>query len=737
MSYAPFPLVWGFFGSGGGGGGPAFGVIQTDFGTYPTASGTSDVLTLVSADSARYYFTGTALTDTVTLTVTGLIPPGGSYGQILAKASGTNFDTEWRDGVQVTSVYNNSGATITKGSVVYINGASGNLPTIALSQANAESTSSKTYGLVVADISNMSSGSVVASGQIRDLNTFGVTEGVTLWLSPTTAGGYTTTKPTAPNHAVAVGVCTRAHPTLGTIEVKIQNGYELEELHNVSITSVADQQILHYESASSLWKNFTLLNSTTPQSITTANAAGSATTAARIDHTHKGVASFAINAGTSLYGDVTISAGSNITLTQVGNDIAIASTGGGGGSGTVTSVSVVSANGLAGTVANPTTTPAITLSTSVTGLLKGNGTAISAAVSGTDYEPPVTKGNLLVNGPLNISGGTGSVIGSNVTVGISQADAFNSGYLSSFDWNTFFNKEPALTKGNLTESTSSVLTITGGSNAVIGSGTSIQVKAVTTSQSGYFSSDDYKTFKTNENIKDADYSILTKFGLTSLTAVNSNSYNVSGTQVSVARQFTSGLIGKTPHILSQSVSSAGANCGYRIGSTTSLPYIAGGFKFSHFFQIADDAPVALARSFVGFNNINLALGINTTTNTDPFRSTFINFFGVGYDGFFGDTNLKLFHNGGTAGSTTVIDLGSGFSITAGADFYQVIFYNIPDSTDVYYEVIGWTSGNKASGVITTNLPYNLDLYGHTMRSNGGTAAVVKQRAASMHLYIGS
>src|ERR1041384_8127702 len=55
--------------------------------------------------------------------------------------------------------------------------------------------------------------------------------------------------------------------------------------------------------------------------------------------------------------------------------------GGGGGSGTVTSVSVESANGFAGTVANPTTTPAITLSTTVTGILQGNGTAISAATT--------------------------------------------------------------------------------------------------------------------------------------------------------------------------------------------------------------------------------------------------------------------------------------------------------------------------------------------------------------------
>ena len=57
------------------------------------------------------------------------------------------------------------------------------------------------------------------------------------------------------------------------------------------------------------------------------------------------------------------------------------------GSGTVTSVSVVSANGFAGTVATDTTTPAITLSTTVTGVLKGNGTAISAAVANVDYVP--------------------------------------------------------------------------------------------------------------------------------------------------------------------------------------------------------------------------------------------------------------------------------------------------------------------------------------------------------------
>lgn len=81
----------------------------------------------------------------------------------------------------------------------------------------------------------------------------------------------------------------------------------------------------------------------------------------------------------------TLIAGTNITITNGAGSITIAST---AGSGTVTSVSVVSANGFAGTVATATTTPAITISTSVTGLVKGNGTALSAAIAGTDYVAP-------------------------------------------------------------------------------------------------------------------------------------------------------------------------------------------------------------------------------------------------------------------------------------------------------------------------------------------------------------
>jgi hypothetical protein len=99
-----------------------------------------------------------------------------------------------------------------------------------------------------------------------------------------------------------------------------------------------------------------------------------------------------------------LTAGTGITIANGAGSITITGTG-----GTVTSVSVVSANGFAGTVATSTTTPAITLRTTITGILKGNGTAISAAVSGTDYAP-ATSGTSILYG--NGAGGF-----SNVTVG--------------------------------------------------------------------------------------------------------------------------------------------------------------------------------------------------------------------------------------------------------------------------------------------------------------------------------
>ena len=153
----------------------------------------------------------------------------------------------------ITEVYNKTGATLTKGTVVYINGGQGNLPTITKALATGDSTSAQTYGIVRNDITNNNNGYVVVAGRISDLDTQAYTEGTQLYLSSTTAGTYTSTKQYAPNHLVYVGIVVRAHPTQGVIEVKIQNGYELDELHNVAAQSPSNGDILQYVSSTSLW----------------------------------------------------------------------------------------------------------------------------------------------------------------------------------------------------------------------------------------------------------------------------------------------------------------------------------------------------------------------------------------------------------------------------------------------------------------------------------------------------
>jgi hypothetical protein len=152
------------------------------------------------------------------------------------------------------SVRNESGSAIPAFSAVYINGASSNKPTIVLAQANSELTSSKTLGFTTAAINHNKNGEVITNGLLTKVDTQAYSAGASLWLSPTTPGGVTTTMPTAPNHAVFLGTVVTSASN-GKVEVKVQNGYELQELHNVSISSPAAGDVLGYDSVNSLWKN--------------------------------------------------------------------------------------------------------------------------------------------------------------------------------------------------------------------------------------------------------------------------------------------------------------------------------------------------------------------------------------------------------------------------------------------------------------------------------------------------
>lgn len=185
---------------------------------------------------------------------------GGGVGQVLTQTGANTIAWQASPGGSAvnltTTSYNKSGVTIPKMSVVYIDGPQGNLPSIVLARADNELDSSRTYGITQANISNMSSGIVVEMGRLDNLNTNvgGWNEGDILYLSPTVAGGITNVKPSAPDQMVIVGILVRKHPTQGVIQVKVQNGYELDELHNVSIpTTPTNGQVLTYNSSTSLW----------------------------------------------------------------------------------------------------------------------------------------------------------------------------------------------------------------------------------------------------------------------------------------------------------------------------------------------------------------------------------------------------------------------------------------------------------------------------------------------------
>jgi hypothetical protein len=182
-------------------------------------------------------------------------PTGDTTQYIAGDGSLISFPIAGQAGTLVREVRNTTGATLTKGTIVYISGATGNKPTVSKAIATGDATSAQTFGMCQANIANNSNGYVVCVGDLTGLDTSGLTEGNQLYLSSTTAGTYTTTKQLAPNHLVYIGVVTRAHPTQGQIEVNIQNGYELYELHDVSITSEANNDGLFYEASTDLWKN--------------------------------------------------------------------------------------------------------------------------------------------------------------------------------------------------------------------------------------------------------------------------------------------------------------------------------------------------------------------------------------------------------------------------------------------------------------------------------------------------
>lgn len=275
----------------------------------------------------------------------------------------------------VVLVQNNTGTTLAAGSVVYTSGSNGTNITVALAQANAESTSAPTLGIVAHSITNGATGFVCTFGQVHSIDTSAFNAGDPLYLSPTVAGGLTTTKPSGPNHIVALGWVTKKSAGNGEIFVHINNGWEISELHDVQITSPVAGNTLIYDGTTKVWKNALL---TQGSGITITNGDASITV------TNAGVTSF--SAGTT---GLTPSTGTTGGVTLAGT---LGAANGGTGLSSYTAGDLVYASG----------------TTTITRLQLGaTNDVLIAGASAPQY---VAQSTLSVGSATNIAGGIASQI---------------------------------------------------------------------------------------------------------------------------------------------------------------------------------------------------------------------------------------------------------------------------------------------------------------------------------------
>lgn len=244
-------IWWNIENGGGGGGGyvPYTGATQNlNLGTYGLIS-----------DYIQFNLAPTSIPTTA-----GTMSWNAADGTADLKMGGANVTLQVGQ-EELVRVVNKTGANLLEANyqAVRVSGAQGNRLKVALAKADNDANSADTIGLVTETINNNQEGFVTAVGLVRNIDTTGDlqtetwADGEMLYLSSTTAGAITNIKPEAPEHGVRLGYVVRAHKTQGQIYVKVDNGYELDELHNVLITDPVTQDILTYDEGltGGLWIN--------------------------------------------------------------------------------------------------------------------------------------------------------------------------------------------------------------------------------------------------------------------------------------------------------------------------------------------------------------------------------------------------------------------------------------------------------------------------------------------------
>jgi hypothetical protein len=242
-------IWWNIVNGGGGGGGyvPYTGATQNlNLGTYGLIS-----------DFVQFNTTNSAIPVTA-----GTMSWNNTDGTADLRLKGGNVTLQVGQ-EQVTRVVNKTGVNLLEANyqAVYISGAQGQRLKVDLALAVTDATSAGTLGLVTENINNNQEGFVTSSGLVNEIDTTGDLQGETwadgdiLYLSPLVAGDITNVKPLAPDHTVIIGFVVYSHAIHGKIYVKVDNGYEIEELHDVQVIDRTDTDILQWYEDDLVWRN--------------------------------------------------------------------------------------------------------------------------------------------------------------------------------------------------------------------------------------------------------------------------------------------------------------------------------------------------------------------------------------------------------------------------------------------------------------------------------------------------
>lgn len=154
-------------------------------------------------------------------------------------------------------VKNQTGSTISKGTVVMAAGTTGASGRITVAPMIADGTVSSKYllGVAAEDILDGNDGFVINIGKLKKLDTSGFTQGDVLWCDPSTPGALTSVEPSSPSLKLPIAFVVNSHVNNGVIAVRINTGFKIEELHNVQVSSASNNDAIIYDSASGVWQN--------------------------------------------------------------------------------------------------------------------------------------------------------------------------------------------------------------------------------------------------------------------------------------------------------------------------------------------------------------------------------------------------------------------------------------------------------------------------------------------------